>query len=85
MISRPLRNSGKPVTSHISTHKAVNNYTGRKALVFEDAPSYVMAAKKAGITKFDCDVADQVLANMLALKPKSFMVTVVYWFALILL
>ncbi|KAL0738986.1 hypothetical protein Bca4012_015196 [Brassica carinata] len=53
----------------------------RKALVFEDAPSGVMAAKNAGMNvimvpdprldKSYCDVADQVLASLLDFKPEE--------------
>ncbi|WZY85660.1 hypothetical protein YC2023_032044 [Brassica napus] len=53
----------------------------RKALVFEDAPSGVMAAKNAGMNvimvpdprldKSYCTVADQVLASLLHFKPEE--------------
>ncbi|KAJ4873027.1 (DL)-glycerol-3-phosphatase 1 [Raphanus sativus] len=53
----------------------------RKALVFEDAPSGVMAAKNAGMNvimvpdprldKSYCGVADQVLASLLDFKPEE--------------
>ncbi|KFK29093.1 hypothetical protein AALP_AA7G087900 [Arabis alpina] len=53
----------------------------RKALVFEDAPSGVQAAKNAGMNvimvpdprldKSYCDVADQVLASLLDFKPEE--------------
>ncbi|CAN8273884.1 unnamed protein product [Cochlearia groenlandica] len=53
----------------------------RKALVFEDAPSGVMAAKNAGMNvimvpdprldKSYCNVADQVLASLLDFKPEE--------------